>query len=175
MQVLGGSGRVRQGLCSLRGPGRWEEGGAGEARKLERGARTRPQKVKCRTEGGPELMPSVGECVGRELSKRDSCLLCPCCRGRCLPAGLLACLGHLRALDQWSPSGLCGCPGGCERNHGEWEAELEVQFYLCPPPSSKGVFLCVFNDVHKIKKAMHGCNDKHAHGDVMHSHDFGAH
>ena len=65
-------------------------------------------------------MPSVGERVGRELSKRDSSPLHPRCRSRCLPAGLLACLGHFRAPDQWSPSGLCGCPGGCERNHGAW-------------------------------------------------------
>ena len=38
VQVLGGSGRVRQGLCSLRGPDWWEEWGAGEARNLEKGA-----------------------------------------------------------------------------------------------------------------------------------------
>lgn len=53
-------------------------------------------------------------------------------------------------------------------------AELEVRFCLYPPSSSEGVFLCVFNDVHKIKKVVHGYDDKRAHGDVRHSHDFGA-
>ena len=41
-------------------------------------------------------MPSVRGHVGRELGWRachDSCLVRPCCRSWCLPAGLLVALG----------------------------------------------------------------------------------
>lgn len=94
-------------------------------------------------------MPSVGTCWGERWAGAPPQVAAVCCTpvagaGVCPPAS-------------WAALGICGlpvsgrqvgpgCPGGCERKHGEWQAESEVQVYVCPPSSSDGVFLCVFND-----------------------------
>lgn len=96
-------------MCSLRGPDLWEEGAAGEARKLQRGAQDQALVGQVQNRRRPRADAQCRDVLGREVgwcaSPGGCCLLHPCCRSRCLPAGLLGCLGHLWAPGQWSPGG----------------------------------------------------------------------
>lgn len=75
-------------------------------------------------------MPSVRGRVGGEVGwcacPGGCCLLHPCCRSRCLPAGLWAALGICGLPVSGRQVGP-GCPGGCERKHRERQAESGVQ------------------------------------------------
>ena len=111
-------------------------------------------------------MPSVRGHVGRELGWRachgDSCLARPCCGSRCLPAGLLGCLGHLWARISGRQAGSVDAQEGVKgtTESGRQNQKFSSIYVLLPPLT---VCLCVFNDVHKMKAA-HAASDKHAHG-----------